>query len=419
MTSSLTSNSDVLPPELLNRIVTAIENYRPYRKGMKYYVGQFIYQRIQDVPNNPDLQSSKRILTSDVFYYLRPILEENNIDVTSTVAIIVKKRRVKIQNEYILAVCRDLGIKRRDVGIITGDAGYLYFRGQRYAVSLDDLDELKHLGTDIIIIEKQGIAEKLRYKAANFGIALLSTRGFLTENALDLSELADINGAKIVILTDDDISGEVIAANAPYPRIGINLDTLNYFRIQDKIKDLEEVYKPNPQHLKHILSKKNRKTKFKDLADSDLNYLQKKRIEIHAVLNYVGEDRFWEWILEKLKEISPRRDYNRAVKIPEPYTFRSDVIWRIGQLYDNRLARIVKPLDKKEKRRLSNYNGFIKNVEKYETELKDDFQPKIDNDVNTDIVEFEQDIGKIVAKYDNDEYEEYNSNEDLEVEGNG
>ena len=178
---------------------------------MKYYVGDYIHERLQKVLEDSELLRHKRILTSDVFYDLRSTLEANGIDVTSTNAIIKKKRRVKIQNEYILEVCRDLGIKRRHAGIITGDAGYLYFRGQRYAVSLDELDTLKHKGTDIIIIEKQGIAEKLRYKADSYGIALLSTRGFLTENALNLSELADINGAKIAILTDNDISGKVIA----------------------------------------------------------------------------------------------------------------------------------------------------------------------------------------------------------------
>jgi hypothetical protein len=126
---------------------------------------------------------------------------------------------------------------------------------------------------------------------------------------------------------------------------------------------LEEVYNPNPQHLKHILD--NRQTKFKDLTDADLEYLRAKRIEIHAVLNYVGEAKFCEWILKKLNEISSTRNYNRAVKIPKPYVFRSNVLWPVNELYDNRLAKIVKPLYKEEKSQLSGYNGFIENVERY------------------------------------------------------
>jgi hypothetical protein len=289
MSSSL-DRSGAITPQIMALIVAAIAKYRPYKFGMKYFVGEYILERLQKILVDPSLLDRNRILTSDVFYDLRPTCEANGIDVTSTEAIMKKKRRHKIQNEYILQICRDLGIRRRHAGIITGDTGYLYFRGERYAVSLDKLDTLKTKGTDIVIIGKQGIAEKLRYKSDNYGIALVSTRGFLTENALDLSELADINGANDAILTDDDISGKVIAANAPYPRIGINNDTLDYFGIRDRIRDLEEVYNPNPQHLKHILD--NRQTKFKDLTDADLEYLRAKRIEIHAVLNYVGEDKF-------------------------------------------------------------------------------------------------------------------------------
>jgi hypothetical protein len=399
-------------------ILAAIAKYRPYKFGMKYFVGEYILERLQKILVDPSLLDRNRILTSDVFYELRPTCEENGIDVTSTEAIMKKKRRHKIQNEYILQICRDLGIRRRHVGIITGDTGYLYFRGERYALSLDKLDTLKTKGTDVVIIEKQGIAEKLRYRSDGYGIALLSTRGFLTENALDLSELADINGANDAILTDDDISGKVIAANAPYPRIGINNDTLDYFGIRDRIRDLEEVYNPNPQHLKHILD--NRQTKFKDLTDADLEYLRAKRIEIHAVLNYVGEAKFLEWILKKLNEISSTRNYNRAVTIPKPYTFRSDSVWRVTHLYDNRLASIVKPLTKQKKRKLSVYYGFIEDVEGYETEVKEEFEERITNDTNTDIAEFSQDLDKIITKYDNDEYEEYNPNtdEDTDLSGN-
>jgi hypothetical protein len=417
MSSSL-DRSGAITPQVMALIVAAIAKYRPYKFGMKYFVGEYILERLQKILVDPSLLDRNRILTSDVFYDLRPTCEANGIDVTSTEAIMKKKRRHKIQNEYILQICRDLGIRRRHAGIITGDTGYLYFRGERYAVSLDKLDTLKTKGTDIVIIGKQGIAEKLRYKSDNYGIALVSTRGFLTENALDLSELADINGAKNAILTDNDISGKVIAANAPYPRIGINNDTLDYFGIRDRIRDLEEVYHPNPQHLQHIVD--NRQTKFKDLTASDLNYLQEKRIEIHAVLNYAGEDEFWEWILRKLNEISSTRDYNRAIIIPKPYTFRSDSVWRVTHLYDNRLASIVKPLTKQKKRKLSVYYGFIEDVEGYETEVKEEFEERITNDTNTDIAEFSQDLDKIITKYDNDEYEEYNPNtdEDTDLSGN-
>ena len=359
---------------------------------------------------DPELLGPGRILTSDVFYDVRDILENNGIDVTSTTAIFKQRRRHKIQNEYILQICRDLGIKRRHVGIITGDAGYLYFRGERYAVSLDELDTLKSKGTDVVIIEKQGTAEKLRYKSNDVGISLLSTRGFLTENALDLSELAGLNGAKVVTLTDNDISGQCIAANAPYKRIGIDFETLDYFKIRDKVQSLEEIYIPNHNHLENI--KNNRLTKFQFLSDEEFNYLQNNRIELHAVLNNVGVDAFFKWILVKLSEISPIRDYTRAINISKPYMFRSDNAWRVNQLYDNRVATIISPLDKKKRKELSVYKGFIDDINDYEGKIKNNFQNKIDNDKSTDISEFDKDLKIFVDKYDNGVYDEYKYDED-------
>ena len=82
-------------------------------------------------------------------------------------------------------------IRRADIGILAGEAGHLFYRGKHYAISLDDLSELKLKGVIILIIEKRGIAELLRYIAAPYGIALLSTQGFLTENAVDLAYLAE------------------------------------------------------------------------------------------------------------------------------------------------------------------------------------------------------------------------------------
>jgi hypothetical protein len=370
---------------------------------MKRYTGEYIVNRLKNILKDPSLLRENRILTSDVFYDLRPILEEAGIDVTSKDAIIKKRRRLKIQNEYILEICRDLGIRRKHVGIITGDTGYLYFRGKRYAVSLDELDKLKMKGVAVTTIEKQGIAEKLSYKANDYGIALLSTRGFLTENAVDLSDLSELNGSKNAIVTDDDISGQVIAVNSPCKRIGIDFDTLRYFGIDSKISDLEEVYTPNYKHLKHIT---DHKYKFRHLTATQFDYLKTKRIEIHAVLNKVGIDAFWEWILKELYKISPTWDYTRAIKIPQPYQFRSYNTWRITELFDNRIAKIIKPYQDKEKLDLSNHDGFIDSVKTYEVKVKEAFQKTIDKDKTTDKQEFDKDLDKFVKKYDNDEYEE-------------
>lgn len=165
--------------------------FRP--RGMKGFVWDYIVDEKFDVdPKSHRFkpkQGLPRGLTSGVFYDLRKPLEEGGYDVTSRKA--AKHRtRETIQVAYIKDICDLLEIRRIEIGILAGEAGHLFYRGEHYAVSLDDLGSLKKLGVIILIIEKRGIAELLRDVLKPYGIAVLSTQGFLTENALDLQDLA-------------------------------------------------------------------------------------------------------------------------------------------------------------------------------------------------------------------------------------
>ena len=119
------------------------------------------------------------------------------------------------------------GKTREELGIFAADRAQVYFKGRSYDVGIDDLDLLMKKGTDLLIIEKEGVAEVLAPFAETYGIALLNTRGFLTDYAKRLSELTESN---IAILTDFDYSGLLIAKKVPnIPRIGIDVETLSHF----------------------------------------------------------------------------------------------------------------------------------------------------------------------------------------------
>ena len=86
-------------------------------------------------------------------------------------------------------------------------------------------------GTDLLIIEKEGVADVLAPFADEKGIAILNTRGFLTEYAEELSELAEEKECNIAILTDFDSSGLLISTVLPNAhRIGIDFKTLEKLR---------------------------------------------------------------------------------------------------------------------------------------------------------------------------------------------
>jgi hypothetical protein len=66
---------------------------------------------------------------------------------------------------------------RYDLGIIAADRAQLYFDGEWNNVGIDEIEELSKKGSDVLIIEKEGVAEVLSRFADKLGIALLNVRG--------------------------------------------------------------------------------------------------------------------------------------------------------------------------------------------------------------------------------------------------
>jgi hypothetical protein len=333
------------------------------------------YHTFKPKPNLP------RGLTSGLFYDLRKPMTAAGYDVTSEAA--AKHRtRETIQVKYIKEICDSLEIRRIAIGILAGEAGHLFYRGNHYAVSLDDLGDLKNLGVIILIIEKRGIAELLRNVLKPYGIAVLSTQGFLTENAVDLQYLASEVGGKVAILTDYDISGIMISQQVPeVPRIGIDGDTtLRELNILNRKADLEEVYIPGKTHLKAVENNND------DLEiPIDLDYLKEKRIEIDVVLREVGPKRFAKWIMAKLTEIfgSEELEYNRSINMPKVQDFAPNPLRRLNSLVLNRVREVLQPEINERMVMLSHYipdeeGGLIDDVEKYESDISNQLQKIID-----------------------------------------
>ena len=83
--------------------------------------------------------------------------------------------------KQIRPVCNDdFGKKRHELGIIAAERAQLYSKGQSLGVGFDQLENLMEKGTDLLVIEKEGVADVLAPFADQKGIAILNTRGFLT-----------------------------------------------------------------------------------------------------------------------------------------------------------------------------------------------------------------------------------------------
>ena len=178
-------------------------------------------------------------------------------------------------------------------------------------------------GTDLLVIEKEGVADMLMDYANEKGVAILNTRGFLTEYAEDLTKLAREKGCNIATLTDWDSAGLTIASKLPKAyRVGIDEKTLEKLELsKEKVEENVQQEEKDDKHLTGLkkLSQEQIPSPYsKDEWDQMIEYLEsRKRIEIDSVIAYVGHENFWNYIMKELDSIFSTRDYNRAIDIPE------------------------------------------------------------------------------------------------------
>ena len=302
---------------------------------------------------------------STVWYLFQPIMEKFGIEVNRDTI-----------TGYIRDLCKAAGVTRESLGIFAGARAELYFEGMWSSVSFGKIGKLAEKGTDIICIEKQGVPEVLTEWADNYGIALLNSRGHLTEYGKDLMEVARRAGAHVVMMVDFDLPGIKIASETPtdMPWIGVNDSTLEYFRLTREEVSIPAESKQYERYVtilvekgKHLTNVKNDNAGKSDIRfkDVDLEFLKHRRIEIDAILAKVGAERFFEFIMHKLKEISPARNYNRAIDLSTQFYNKDNIsilpdpvkrlFERIQAVSDEATAKIKKDIESK----LEKVEGFI------------------------------------------------------------
>jgi hypothetical protein len=129
--------------------------------------------------------------------------------------------------------------------------------------------------------------------------------------------LADYAGINVSIMTDYDIYGINIwrHADVEITRLGIDREVITWLQENGypdiTVSDVEEEYSPNP----------------KLLTEDDDEYLQTKRIELDAIVEKIGADALWKYIVYRLEEEFPEaRDYREIVPEPEPKDYYPEEI---------------------------------------------------------------------------------------------
>jgi hypothetical protein len=229
----------------------------------------------------------------------------------------MQQHGIKVSREWfkqvIKTICDKAGVKRAAIGVITGARAELYFDSSWESVSFDAITELAAKGTDLIFIEKEGIIDELKGHADKYGFSMVNSRGYLTEYAHELIEAANKSGANITVITDYDLSGINLASKCDKSVYFITMDdsTLEYFGL---VKDERIVVEAtNRKLIKTVEKIVQTDSRF---AHIDIEFLRHSRIEINAVLAQVGDERFWNFIMDEVKARFPTRNYNRAIKTP-------------------------------------------------------------------------------------------------------
>ena len=273
---------------------------------MKRLTLELLLERQRRVRADPSVKVSDRWTLSTVFYLVRKELLTRGV--FSGEDRIPKSTRKTIQQDYIKEICeKRLGVKRAELGIYAAVRAQLYWNGEPHNLTLETIHALAKHGTDVIIIEKEGVADILAPFAAKVGVAILNPRGFFTENADDYSQIVldELDGNHVAILHDFDASGVVIGKKAKgVVSIGVDLDFVKSLKL--KVSRVEESYNGrSSDHYKWL--------KLNYPEYEHLDYLASKRIEIDSVNAEVGAEKLWGAVLKRLEKEFPSRNYTRVI----------------------------------------------------------------------------------------------------------
>jgi hypothetical protein len=160
------------------------------------------------------------------------------------------------------------------------------------------------------------------------------------------------------------MSGLLIAGKVPHiPRIGITLETLHTLQIP--ISVVAEGLTERNKHAEAV-----EKLYLDDfIAKKDWDFVSSHgsryggRIEIDNVVAYTGAKKFWQdFVVKRLGDLFPSRDYRRSVKIPESIT--PPVLQDIIDSVYEKSKEYLKPEREKIVSQLQSYDGFIENIPK-------------------------------------------------------
>jgi hypothetical protein len=288
----------------------------PAQIAQDYYLN-FLRERYRAIQANPSLRITDRITQSGVWYRVHKEMVRKKFiprkDWGTTRESLTK--RISEFCEYLSKYEWRKTVTREDLGIIASSRAIMYFDGHEYPVGKDNISALANAKTtDIIVIEKEGMADALKELTDEYHIALVFTRGRFVDYVVELVETAVSKRIPIKVwtLTDYDVDGMEIASAVDkfnVPRIGIDRDTVKW--LQENGYPELELSGDSGVEEEHYAENAEKRTKDE--------YLWSKRIEIDSIHSEVGAKGLWKYIIHQIKTLAKEgRDYRPIISRPEP-----------------------------------------------------------------------------------------------------
>jgi hypothetical protein len=98
----------------------------------------------------------------------------------------------------------------------------------------------------------------------------------------------------------------------------------------------------------------------------------------------VEGQRFWDWIVEKVKYENSTRDWTRAIEMPKASYFRPSELDQVIKLVESNITGVLTPLVEEREDELVDSEEFIDNVDRHERDMYYEFQDEISENTNND-----------------------------------
>ena len=192
------------------------------------------------------------------------------------------------------------------------------------------------------------------------------SHGHLSDYAHDLAKMAKVSGAHVAIVTDYDIPGILIAsALQGVVWLGVNEEMLKHFGLFKENKQRVVPYNPKKDRIKPETFKKMVESDNRFYGTVDIDFLKENKVELDAILSHVGSERLWNYLMNKLKESYPTRDYTRVISSkPSLLDHYPQTIKNFNQYIHSHVDSLIAKESEKIESELKDVEGFIDVKEK-------------------------------------------------------